>query len=108
MEGSGPKQEEKFSRKVGKKEDRKLRARKKGGRSIWLGFGMFGLIGWSIAIPVLLGAALGAWLDERYPGPHSWTLACLIAGFVLGCLNAWYWVDKETREIDKDLEEQEE
>jgi len=33
---------------------------------------MMGLIGWSVAIPTLLGAALGLWLDgtirERIPG----------------------------------------
>jgi hypothetical protein len=29
---------------------------------------MMGLIGWSVVIPTLLGAALGLWLDQRYPG----------------------------------------
>jgi len=39
-----------------------------------------GLIGWSVAIPTLLGAALGLWLDRHYPGRHAWTLALLVAG----------------------------
>ena len=58
---------------------------------------MMGLIGWSVVVPTLLGAALGLWLDMRYPGTHSWTLALLVAGLVIGCLNAWHWVAKETR-----------
>ena len=63
-----------------------------------LALGM-GLIGWSVALPTLLGAALGLWLDKHYPGGHSWTLALLAAGLVLGCFNAWRWVAKEDREI---------
>ena len=50
-------------------------------------------------MPTLLGAALGLWLDGRYPGGHSWTLALLAAGLALGCFNAWHWVAKEGREI---------
>jgi len=60
---------------------------------------MMGLVGWSVAMPTLLGAALGLWLDDRYPGGRSWTLALLAAGLVLGCFNAWHWVAKEGREI---------
>ena len=60
---------------------------------------MMGLVGWSVAIPTLLGTALGLWLDRRYPGPHSWTLALLLGGLVLGCWNAWHWLSREHREI---------
>jgi ATP synthase protein I len=38
-----------------------------------------------VAIPTLLGAALGIWIDEHYPGSHSWTLALLAIGLGLGC-----------------------
>ena len=31
------------------------------------------------------------------PAAHSWTLALLVAGLMLGCLNAWHWVAKEDR-----------
>jgi ATP synthase protein I len=50
-------------------------------------------------MPTLLGAALGLWLDSRYPGGRSWTLALLAAGLVFGCFNAWRWVAKEDSEI---------
>ena len=43
---------------------------------------MMGLIGWSVVVPTLLGAALGIWLDKHHPGKHSWTLALLVAGLV--------------------------
>ena len=41
---------------------------------VWFGLGMMGLIGWSVVVPTLLGAALGIWLDKRHPGsiPGRW------------------------------------
>ena len=94
-----------FARRIGAKATRKLRARRNSAQGIWLGLGMMGLIGWSVAVPTLLGAALGLWLDSRHPGPHSWTLALLAAGLAIGCLNAWIWVaneDKAMREEHDD------
>jgi len=32
---------------------------------------MMGLIGWSVVVPTLLGAAFGIWLDNRHPGDYS-------------------------------------
>jgi ATP synthase protein I len=88
-----------FSRKVAELEGRKLRAKRRGGRDIWFGLGMFGLIGWSVAIPALLGALLGTLIDKHYPGNHSWTLSLLIVGLFCGCLNAWRWVANEEKSI---------
>lgn len=86
-----------LSQKVGAKAVRKLRAQRHVTRTVWFGLGMMGLIGWSVAIPTLLGAALGIWLDKHHPGTHSWTLALLVVGLILGCVNAWHWVTKEDR-----------
>ena len=85
-----------FAEQIGAKANRKLRARR-GAHGVWFGLGMMGLIGWSVAIPTLLGAALGHWLETRHPGRHPWTLALLVAGLVVGCLNAWHWVAKEDK-----------
>lgn len=84
---------------VGAKAKRKLKARRDGAKGVWFGLGMMGLIGWSVAVPTLLGAGLGWWLDRNYPGGRSWTLALLAAGLALGCLNAWLWVTKEDQAI---------
>lgn len=80
---------------VGVKVARKLRARRNAAHGVWFGLGMMGLVGWSVAIPTLLGAALGIWLDRHFPGRHAWTLALLVAGLAIGCFNAWHWVTKE-------------
>ncbi len=93
---------------VGAKAARKLQARRNPTESAWLGLGMMGLVGWSVVVPTLLGAACGVWLDNQYPGSHSWTPALLVAGLVIGCLNAWHWVAREnatTRDGEENSDE---
>src|SRR6202030_2046382 len=98
------KQKPSFAGTIGAKAARKLKARRNGTQGVWFGLGMMGLIGWSVTVPTLLGAALGIWLDKHHSGEHSWTLALLVAGLAIGCLNAWHWVAQE----DKAIHEQEE
>lgn len=88
-------------REVEAQEQRKLRARGQGREGLWFGFASFGLIGWSVAVPTLLGVALGIWLDRRYPSRFSWTLMLLGVGIAVGCLNAWHWVSRQHRAIRK-------
>ena len=47
-----------LSQEVGAKAARKLKARRNSAQGVWFGLGMMGLIGWSVVIPTLLGAAL--------------------------------------------------
>ena len=97
-ESKSPDEQAAFSLEVGAKAARKLHARRSTS-GVWFGLGMMGLVGWSVAVPTLLGAALGIWIDKHYPGSHSWTLALLVIGLCLGCFNAWHWVSKEDKEI---------
>ena len=94
-----------FIREVGAKESRKLRAQRRVTHTVWSGLGMMGLIGWSVSVPTLLGAALGIWLDKRYPAAQSWMVTLLVVGLAIGCLNAWHWVAKEQRDIRAEQEE---
>jgi ATP synthase protein I len=84
-----------MAEQVGAKATRKLQAQRNPAPGVWFGLGLMGMVGWSVVVPTLLGAALGLWLDRHYPGGRSWTLALLAAGLVLGCFNAWHWVAKE-------------
>ncbi|WP_138429860.1 AtpZ/AtpI family protein [Fodinibius saliphilus] len=88
--------EKAFKESVKKKSQRKLNFRKKDERGLLYGFGMFGLVGWSVAIPTLVLLALGIWIDSTFKGPYSWTLMLLVLGIMIGCINAWYWVKKES------------
>jgi ATP synthase protein I len=88
-----------LAERVGAKAARKLKAQRNPGKGVWFGLGMMGLIGWSVAIPTLLGAGLGLWLDKHHPGAHRWTLALLVTGLAVGCLNAWHWVARENKDM---------
>lgn len=91
------KKKEDFTLDVARKAHRKAEARRVEKRDIWSWLGMFGLVGWSVAIPTLIGVMAGIWLDERFHGRVSWTLSLLFVGLVLGCINAWRWVRQEGR-----------
>jgi len=93
---------------VGAKAARKLRAKRNATPGVWFGLGMMGLIGWSVVVPTLLGAALGIWLDQRYPGGRSWTLALLVVGLMIGCFNAGHWVVKEDQAMRDEQEDNDE
>jgi ATP synthase protein I len=95
MSPSYKKNENDFSRQIAEKENRKLKSLQGKKESPWSGFGMFGMVGWSVAVPALLGTALGIWLDKSYPQSFSWTLTCLVTGLFTGCIIAWNWINKE-------------
>ena len=96
-----------FSKEIGAQADRKIKARKST-QGVWFGLGMMGLVGWSVVVPTLLGAALGIWLDKHYPGKHAWTLALLVVGLAIGCLNAWHWVAREEQAMKDGSEDDDE
>lgn len=91
---------EEFRRKVGRKEARKIKGRRERRRSPWFWAGMFGLVGWSVAVPTVVATYAGILLDRRFPGRISWTLSGVVIGIALGCLNAWFWVRRESTSED--------
>ena len=86
-----------FRKQVKAKASRKVRSRQEPA-NVWFGLGMFGMVGWSVAIPSLLGIAAGVWVDLHIASPYSWTLMLMLAGVGLGCLNTWYWIQKESQQ----------
>lgn len=98
-------QETHFIRKVNQQADRKLKAQRQAQKHVWQGLGMMGIVGWSVAVPTLLGLALGLWLDNAYPGAYAWTLNFLLLGMIVGCLIAWHWVSKEYTEMNTEEDE---
>jgi len=91
--------EEKLMDKISSDAEKKIDARKKG-KEIMFGLGVFGIVGFSIAIPTLLGILLGTFLDKRSDSDISFTITLLFVGLIVGCVNAWRWV-KETGEGKK-------
>jgi ATP synthase protein I len=49
-----------------------------------------GTLGLLLVLPVVVGAYLGHWLDERTGGySTSWTLSLIVLGVVIGAVNVY-------------------
>ncbi len=101
MESAGKNNQNSFSKQVEEKARRKLKAQHNDNKSVWFGLGMMGLVGWTITVPTLFGAALGIWLDKNHAATFSWTLSLMIIGLLIGCVTAWHWVSKEHKEMNQ-------
>jgi ATP synthase protein I len=95
---------EELRRVVLHKSLRRERARHRHDESVWAWLGTFGLVGWTVAVPTLLGLALGRFVDDRVETSLSFTITFLVAGAAVGVSMAWYWVRRES-EGDDDREE---
>ncbi|MEQ6916276.1 AtpZ/AtpI family protein [Halomonas aquatica] len=87
---------------IGRRARRLERARDDPGKSPLRGLGVFGMIGWSIAVPTVGGTFLGLWLDRHMPQAFNWTIALILGGVALGSLIAWGWVSKEVNDSGSD------
>jgi ATP synthase protein I len=58
-----------------------------------------------VAVPTLIGAMFGIWVDKRFPSSFSWVLMLMLLGLILGCFNAWHWVESECKEMQEDQDE---
>lgn len=94
-----------FLQRISAEEKRKILSRQRKHRGIWYGLGMIGTIGWSISLPILIGLAIGIWIDTNFPSRVPWTLTLLLVGLVLGLLNAWFWVMREQQAIEQERRE---
>lgn len=91
----------KLTKIIAKKVQRKLNAKKEH-NNIWRMSGFFGLIGFSVVVPLAFFIWLGTYLDKTHPVAFSWTMAGILLGLITGGFNAWKWVKKEDDQIEKD------
>lgn len=89
--------EEELLEKIKKESEKKIKAREEGDQ-VMFGLGLFGIVGWSIAIPTVIGIAIGIFLDKKFNQSFSWTLTLLFAGVILGSFNAWRWIKEKTED----------
>ena len=95
--------EEELLKQIKKDSAKKMKAKEEGSE-IMFGLGLFGIVGWSIAVPTVLGIALGVFLDKRFTQSFSWTITLLFAGVILGSFNAWRWIREKSEEEEEDEE----
>lgn len=97
-----------YCRLLQQKERRKLQAKKDKKESLLRLLGSFGLIGWTVAVPTIIGAFLGRFLDRHYPGKASWTVTLLIFGIAVGAYAAARWVSREYTHVDESINKKKE
>ena len=52
-----------------------------------------GVLGFLLVLPVIVGAYLGRWLDEKISGYSlRWTLSLIILGVAVGAINVYLFV----------------
>lgn len=97
MDKKKPSHEEELLEEIRKQSEKKIKAKEEGSE-IMFGLGLFGIVGWSIAIPTVIGIALGVYLDKKFTQSFSWTITLLFAGVIMGSFNAWRWIQEKTGE----------
>ncbi len=99
-----PESQKKFQETIKHKLSKRRRAREDEKREgIWFGLAMMGIVGWSVAIPTLIGVAIGIGLEAMFPQlSPSLLLVSILVGLVCGCLIAWFWVQQESEEEDSE------
>lgn len=85
--------------------ERLEQARKHKAASPLLGLSTFGVIGWSIALPTVMGAFLGRWLNDVAPQEFSWPIALILGGLVLGIAFAWNTISEAQQAAEKALQD---
>jgi ATP synthase protein I len=52
-----------------------------------------GTIGFIFILPVIIGAYLGVWLDDKLKGfSISWTISLIIVGVFIGAMNVYLFI----------------
>lgn len=92
-------EQRRFREQVAAKEARLRKFRRRGDKGFWPALASFGMVGWSIAVPTVLGVAIGSWLDRRLGGGIRYTLSLMILGLAIGTNNAWRWIKLQEAEV---------
>lgn len=66
---------------------------REGDMSVARRLAQIGVLGWIIVTPILVGAFLGRWLDDRLASGVFWTAPLLLLGLALGGWFAWRWMN---------------
>ncbi|HMB75494.1 MAG TPA: AtpZ/AtpI family protein [Kiloniellaceae bacterium] len=77
------------------REARRRRWDEEGERSLWQNLSMIGALGWLIVTPILMGIAIGRWLDRTFETGIFFSGAFIFLGVVLGAGLAWQRIHKE-------------
>ncbi len=64
-------------------------------RSFASRLGQIGVLGWAIVAPILLGVAIGRWLDAMLKTGIFFTAPLIMLGAAAGLWTAWRWMHRQ-------------
>jgi ATP synthase protein I len=88
--------DKRFSDKVEKSAEELMKARKEKS-AFWHYAQILGVGGWLFVIPVVAGAYIGRYMDEKMAGNISWTITFIIIGIAVGIYNIWYFLLRKSQ-----------
>ena len=94
MSQKPPEEEDDLVQGIRLRSERHRRWLSEGDASVGRRLAQIGVLGWLIVVPMLLGVALGRWLDGRLNSGLFWTAPLLMIGLGLGCWSAWKWIER--------------
>ncbi|AAU27138.1 TPA: AtpZ/AtpI family protein [Legionella pneumophila] len=73
-----------------KRNVRKINEAKKGKSTLLAQTVYLGTLGFVFVLPIIAGAYLGVWLDEKIKGYSiSWTINLILLGVIIGAINVY-------------------
>ncbi|MFO9271826.1 AtpZ/AtpI family protein [Legionella pneumophila serogroup 1] len=73
-----------------KRNVRKINKAKKGKSTLLAQTVYLGTLGFVFVLPIIAGAYLGVWLDEKIKGYSiSWTINLILLGVIIGAINVY-------------------
>jgi ATP synthase protein I len=75
--------------------ERARRFRDEPGPSFASRLGQIGVLGWAIVAPILIGVAIGRWLDAMLKTGIFFTAPLIMLGAAAGFWTAWRWMHRQ-------------
>ena len=72
---------------------------KKSRYSLSIGLVKYGVVGFLVLAPAIIGAIIGNRLDS--PESNTWTVTLLVAGLLIGIFGTVLWLRKEIKKDEK-------
>ena len=87
--------QERFLETLRHKRERAERNRREENPSFWSNVGLFGVVGWSITVPMVLGLLVGRLIDKRFDSGAVYTVFLMLVGLGFGCYNVWRLISRK-------------
>ncbi|MGI4993004.1 AtpZ/AtpI family protein [Halobacteriovorax sp. GFR7] len=88
------KRNERFKNRI-KKDIERIKTSEKSKNTLLSQTIYLGAIGIMLALPIIGGAYLGRWLDEKVLGfSFSWTISLIFLGVVIGGINVYFFIKR--------------